>query len=79
MKVYVAVHHNNTSDLPEHIRVFANRESALAWRLQIAVEDWFDELGPVPEDNDVLMDTYWDYVGAKEASWFHWDECGVEA
>lgn len=79
MKVYVLYYHNGRSDTPDILRAFATQAQIRAWRLNKAVTDWVgDEFGPLPEDEDVLLDTYWDYVAMHEDAWVYWDECEVE-
>ncbi len=78
MKVYVAVHHNGENDTTEHMRVFADKAKAIAWRREIARDDWPSQLGERPDDVDQMADEYWDFVGLREDAWFLWDECEVE-
>lgn len=79
MKVYVAIHHDGYADVTETVRAFTTREQAIKWKADIARKDWpVSNLGEIPDDQDVLIDTYWDYMDCHGFAWFFWDECEVE-
>lgn len=79
MRVYVAVYHNGENDITEMTRVFNSMDSVKKWQREIAGTNWDSKLlGAMPDDNDVMLDTYWDYVTSHYDEWFLWDDCEVE-